>query len=905
MHTISIKVMDEALEITNHIDKDGHAQSRMLIAYNPNQGIGANLENIRVRLAGVDFDVIIVVNPLSYSFSDTIVGLNHQRIDLGLALTNMFNVPVVALPTVNRLGLEAAIKDKCDQASWHLDYYGQYDGKRNYGQEAMLTIGNGYFGMRGAYVESKADENNYPGTYVAGVYNQNTTTINGRDVTNEDLVNLPNAQFMTFGIDHANPFQIKRRDIQDFYRSLDLKTGQLTTTMLVSLSTGHQLRIQTTKVADMQHWHRFGIRYRITPLNFSGALQVYSTIDGDVRNQNVDRYQQFDNWHVVVTGTENRADRVLLTGQTRHSGVQFAIGTRLSSPTTALTGQIKVAPGNRSIEQSVSIPVVAEQTYTFDKTGVIFTSRESKDTDLPQLVHDELTAASFDHTVASTQQFFEQVWHSSDTNIDGDITSQKLLRVNTFHLLVAGGALASGQLDASVGARGLHGEAYRGHVFWDEMFVMPFYTEHAPAIAKNMLMYRFNRLGAAKQYAKDNGRSGAMYPWQSGQTGDEQAQSIHLNPLTNTWDPDNSRRQRHVSLAIAYDTWLYWHITRDNDFMNHYGLIMLLAIAKFWLSMVIYDQNTGCYSIHRVMGPDEFHEGYPNADEPGLTDNAYTNICVAWLFKLIATLQDKAPAEYFGAALAANDLTSRDITKMTDIRHHLHLDVNEDGIIGQFAGYFKLPELNFDNYRKQYGDIARLDRILKSEGKTPDAYQVAKQADTLMAHFILNQDTVTGLIKDMGYELPADYFDRNLQYYLDRTTHGSTLSRIVYAYLDRIAGHTNLSWRLFRQALFSDYYDIQGGTTAEGIHLGVMGATLDVAQRLYGGVNLLDDKPSVNPKLPSTWCSLAFNCQYRNAKLHFKLTHSTIKIMSDHDCDLTVLGKPVSIKANNEFSVDY
>ncbi len=198
MRTISLKVMDEALEITNQTGNANEASKRLLISYNPAQSIGANLENMRVRLAGIDFDVIVVVNPLTYSFSDTIVGINHQRIDIGLALTNMFNVPVVALPTVRRVGLQAAIDAKKEAACWHLDYYGQYDGKRNYGQEAMLTVGNGYFGLRGAYVEAHADKNNYPGMYVAGLYNQTTTNINGRDITNEDLVNMPNAQFMTF-----------------------------------------------------------------------------------------------------------------------------------------------------------------------------------------------------------------------------------------------------------------------------------------------------------------------------------------------------------------------------------------------------------------------------------------------------------------------------------------------------------------------------------------------------------------------------------------------------------------------------------------------------------------------------------------------------------------------------------
>ncbi|WP_279384787.1 hypothetical protein [Lacticaseibacillus manihotivorans] len=152
-----------------------------------------------------------------------------------------------------------------------------------------------------------------------------------------------------------------------------------------------------------------------------------------------------------------------------------------------------------------------------------------------------------------------------------DVTSQKLLRVNIFQLYVSGAALATGDLDASIGARGLHGEAYRGHIFWDEIYMMPYLAAHAPAVAKAMLTYRAKRLPQAQQAARELGYQGAMYPWQSGADGSEQSQRLHLNPLTNQFDPDESNRQRHVSLAIAYNVWLYDHLNQDAEFMQTSG----------------------------------------------------------------------------------------------------------------------------------------------------------------------------------------------------------------------------------------------------------------------------------------------------------------------------------------------
>lgn len=896
MNTVSLKILPNAIAVTLPA---GATADQLRITDDPDQSIGDNLENLRVQLVGIDFDAIIIENPLSYPFSDTIVGFHGGRIDIGLALTNMFNVPVVAQPTVKRVGLAEALNAKREQASWHLDYYGQYQGKRNRGQEAMLTIGNGFYGLRGAYVEAQADADNYPGLYVAGVYNQTTTTINGRDVTNEDLVNLPNVQALTVSIDQGNPIRIRHRDIHDIYRSLDLRTGRLTTTLMLALATGHQLMIQTQKVAGMNHWHQLGLRYAITPLNFAGTIQVSATIDGDVVNGNVDRYAQFDQHHVAVTGMASAGERALLTGQTKTSHIEFALGSKLTTGVKA--APVKTTTGAKAIRQSLTLDVQPGETYTVDKTVAIFTSRETSGA-LDTAVWEELAGADFDHIAADSATYYRHLWQTSDITIDGDLISQKLLRVNAFHLAVAGGALASGQLDASVGARGLHGEAYRGHVFWDELFVMPAYIDQSPAIAKQMLLYRYRRLPAAREAAKAAGNAGAMFPWQSASRGDEQAQSLHLNPLTNQWDPDYSRRQRHVSLAIAYNVWLYWHTTGDDAFMRDHGLEMLLSIGKFWLSKAELDPQTKQYHISGVMGPDEFHEGYPNAKTAGLTDNTYTNLLVAWLLGILQQLQ--APfAKTWGQAAQASDWQAADTKLAAALQQHLAIPVNRDGILGQFAGYFKLPTLDFDAYRKQYGDISRLDRILKAAGKTPDAYQVAKQADTLMAWYLLPKASMQHLLKGLGVKLPSDYFAQNLQFYLDRTTHGSTLSRIVYAALTLMAGRSDQSWQFYHQALFSDYWDIQGGTTAEGIHLGVMGATLNVATQVYGGADLRGPQPTITPHLPDHWTKLSFSLRWHGTVLRVTETAATITVQADHDLTLQVLGRPLSLTANQAQTV--
>ncbi len=535
----------------------------------------------------------------------------------------------------------------------------------------------------------------------------------------------------------------------------------------------------------MNQWHRYAVKYELKPINFSGSLQIYAGIDGNVINGNVERYQDFDQHHIDVIGMAAHDNQVSMTGQTKTSHVQFVINSKLSSQNLDTKKLIDTTTEEGKVEQTLSINVEPGKEYEFEKNVTVFTSKD-KDANLEADAQKELDDSSFDNTLSDSEKFWSNVWQHSDIIIDNDLTSQKLTRVNIFHMLVTSAALASGKLDASVGARGLHGEAYRGHIFWDVTFDLPFYAIHYPAIAKQCLLYRYNRLAEARKYAASEDKQGSMYPWQSGMYGDEQSQFVHLNPVSGEWDPDNSRLQRHVSISVAYDIINYVHITGDKEFMDKYGLEMLLSICKFWVSMTDYDKDADRYDIHHVMGPDEFHEEYPNSNDHGLTNNAYTNIMVSWLFDKVNTLVSDEDSKVLKQASEKAGFDNDLLSKMNDIDHKLRLDINEEGIIGQFSGYFNLSKLNFDSYRRKYGDISRIDRLLKGEGKSPDAYQVAKQADTLMAYYELPFNEVQEVINRLGYKLPANFFTSNLRFYLDRTTHGSTLSRIVYSVLTKL-----------------------------------------------------------------------------------------------------------------------
>ncbi|MCP4909254.1 MAG: hypothetical protein GY907_00995 [Bacteroidetes bacterium] len=487
-----------------------------------------------------------------------------------------------------------------------------------------------------------------------------------------------------------------------------------------------------------------------------------------------------------------------------------------------------------------------------------------------------------------------QIWNKVDIKILGDRISQKMLRLHIYHLIVSASP-HNKNIDAGITARGLHGEAYRGHIFWDDLFIMPFYDLHFTETARSLLMYRYKRLQKARDYAKECGYRGAMFPWQSGSDGREETQIIHLNPISGEWGDDYSSLQRHVSLAVAYNIYYYFHITDDGEFMNMYGGEMYFEICRFWESKSVLNNKTGRYSIDKVMGPDEFHESYPDAHEGGLKDNAYTNIMVAWMFNKASNIYDNLDNDAKVKLQQDIGLDKNEIKKWSIISSKLNLVINDEGIISQYDGYFELKELNWDYYRSKYGDIHRMDRILKAEGKSADNYKVAKQADTLMTYYNLEDEEINNIISNLGYDLPKDYLEKNLHYYLKRTSHGSTLSRVVHAQLANIIDDKKLSWNLYIDALTSDYNDIQGGTTAEGIHAGVMAGTIMIAITTFGGVDLRGKLLKINPNLPNHWKQLSFNITFKKVNYQMEISSEKIVIYSNKTVNVIVKNKELEL----------
>ncbi len=765
---------------------------------------------------------------------------------------------------------------------WKISYKG-FDPAQESLRESLCTLGNGYFGTRGAACEASASNIHYPGTYIAGVYNRLKTHIAGRTIANEDIVNCPNWLFLTFKTKGEDWFVPSKGKLLFYRQQLDIQSGVLSHHIRLQDRTGRITRVESKRFVHMASPHYAGIQYTITPENYTDWVTIRSLLDGAVLNTGIERYRQLNSRHLELLTLGSFAHNgVYLSMVTNQSRIEITEAAKLrlfvegkeKNPNFKLVTKSKAAIG-----EEFRLYVRKGVSYTIEKIVSVYTSKDLVVSDPIMEAIDSLKRIPrFDELLNTHKSRWKELWNIFDISIEGDFFSQKALRFHIFHLLqtVSPNSI---NIDAGFPARGFHGESYRGHIFWDEIFAMPFYDLYIPRISRAILMYRFRRLGKAKEYAKKNGYKGAMFPWQSASSGDEETQVIHLNPLSGKWDPDYSRLQRHISFAVAYDIWQYFKHTDDYSFMAWYGAEMFLSIAQFAASLVYYSKKDRRYHTQGIMGPDEFHEKISGHPKPGLRDNAYSNVMITWVLSEALELMKELKREDRRKLIKKLRLKKEDFYLWEDISRKMNVIINKDGIISQFAGYFKLKELDWDSYRTMYGNIQRMDRILKAEGLSPDDYKVAKQADVLMIFYLFPLDSVRNVFQRLGYYFDKDMMKKNYIYYLERTSHGSTLSKVVHCLIALSLRRNKEALGFFREVLESDIYDIQGGTTPEGIHTGVMAGSVDIVTRGFAGVIIAEDSIIVKPRMPPHWKCLCFSLSIRGKRIKFRITHKDITVI--------------------------
>lgn len=461
---------------------------------------------------------------------------------------------------------------------------------------------------------------------------------------------------------------------------------------------------------------------------------------------------------------------------------------------------------------------------------------------------------------------WERRWAASDVVIEGDPAAQEAMRFALYHLIAAANPHDE---RVSIPARALTGDAYMGHVFWDtEIFLLPFYTFTWPEAARALLMYRYHTLPAARDKAVQFGCQGALYAWQSAETGQEMTPTFDIRGDGHVVPIRCGMEEHHISADIAYAVWQYWQATRDVGFFLEAGAEIVLETARFWASRAMPEED-GRYHIRGVIGPDEYHEG--------VDDNAYTNFMARWNLEcgrqVARLLQARWPQRWAELRERLN-ISLDDLSFWHEVAAQLAIDRDPaTGLLEQFTGFFQLEPVDLAAYEPR---LAAMD-VLFGRERTQRS-QIIKQADVVM---------LLGLHWD---RFAPEVREANFRFYEERCDHGSSLSPAMHALVAARLGDVALAERYFHEAAAIDLHDAMGNA-AGGVHIAALGGLWQVAVFGFGGMTVEPRGLAFDPRLPEGWTAMRFPIRWR---------HRLILVCIERDpLTLTVtlkLGRPFTVR---------
>ena len=454
--------------------------------------------------------------------------------------------------------------------------------------------------------------------------------------------------------------------------------------------------------------------------------------------------------------------------------------------------------------------------------------------------------------LAAHEAAWQERWDASDVIIEGDDEAQEALRFAVYHLTSAANPEDE---SVSVGARGLTGDAYFGHVFWDtEIYLLPFYTAVWPEAARAMLMYRYHTLPGARAKAAAMGYKGALYAWESADTGEETTPERVVGPNGAMIDILTGRMEQHISADIAYAVWQYWRATGDDAFFVDAGAEILLETARFWASRAVAEAD-GKRHIRHVIGPDEYHED--------VDDNAFTNVMARWNIarglETIEVMRTRWP-ERAAALCERLALGEAELTDWRDAVGRIVTGLDPStGLYEQFAGYHQLEPLDLSLYADRKVPI---DVVIGRE--RTQRSQVVKQAD------------VVALLALLPDEFPGAAAKANFRYYEPRCAHGSSLSAGIHALVAARLGETETALRFLRQAAAADLE--LDPNSAGGIRIAGLGGVWQAIVLGFAGLDLGGDAISLTPRLPQEWRSMSFAVRWRGRPVQVRIAGDNVQV---------------------------
>ncbi len=751
---------------------------------------------------------------------------------------------------------------RTDDSRWLISEEG-VDLTREREIESLFAVANGYVGTRASLAEDRHAASS-PGTFVAGVFD----TL-GRAGAVPELALAPEWTRLRVRVE-GREIRLEPATCLEHRRALDLRQGVAWRELRHRDLDGRQTLLRELRLASLADRHLLLQCLAITAENYSGRIEVELVL-APAREASGAAPQRPRLLPVSASprgrsGAEREA--LLFASPGVGATVAFASACRVQSDAEgesapgsgraslgAQPPQIERADG--ALVERWSLSAQIGETFRLDRAVAVHTSRDGERPALRAAEHAVYAHHAGAQALADAhREAWRERWRRADVELEGDDELQRALRFALYHLVSAANP---DDERVSIGARTLTGDSYKGHVFWDtDIFMVPFFIFTDPPSARALLMYRFHGLDGAREKARDFGYRGALYPWESADTGQEVTPRFMTAPDGEVVPVLSGAQEHHISADVAYAVWQYWKATGDDAFFVEAGAEILLETARFWASRGALEAD-GLFHLRELIGPDEYHEG--------VDDNAFTNG--------LAQLNLERGAEALAALGRLSPRRARDVRERLQLADEevaqwrsfaraMHRGFDPAlGLIEQFQGYFGLEEFDLAPMRARGARAAPMDLMLGRE--RIQRSKVVKQADVVM------------LLALLWDRVPAPVRRANFDYYEPRTCHGSSLSPAVHAWVAARLGDLSTAGQYFRQAAQIDLSNTMGNA-AGGVHAAALGGLWQAAVFGFGGVRADGDELGLAPRLLDGWSALSFRLAFRGAQLQIEVEAAALRV---------------------------
>ncbi|MDV0349187.1 TIM barrel protein [Enterobacter hormaechei] len=665
---------------------------------------------------------------------------------------------------------------------------------------------------------------------------------------------LPDVTGIEVELDGVN-FTLLSGEILEWQRELAFANGELHRNVVWRSPDGKRYRLESRRFVSLDQLPLVAMQLSITPLDGAAQAVLKTGIDATQTNsgrQHLDEIsvRVFDqNYMQGVYETQDRASEVVVSAFCQLS----------AKSDSCFTAK------NRRLSVHHSLTITQGDTVTLEKI-VWLTHRSDKALSQESFARNALAdlkvcaARGYDTLLESSAFAWEAVWRDARVEVTcAEQQDQLALDYAVWHLTTMTPAHDE---RSSIAAKGLTGEGYKGHVFWDtEIFLLPFHLFTRPQIARSLLRYRWLNLSGAREKARRNGWPGALIPWESAASGQEETPEFAaINIRTGVRQKVASAlAEHHIVADIAWAVVAYWQATHDDAFMRNEGLTLLMETASFWMGRAT--EINGRLEILDVIGPDEYTEHVNN--------NAYTNY-LAW--------HNVACARQFMAMFGREDARFTENAGKFLARLWLP-EADADGVIPQDDTFMAKPAIDLSRYKAKAGKQTILLDYSRAE---VNEMQILKQADVVMLNYLLPE------------RFTPQQCAANLAFYEPRTIHDSSLSKAIHGIVLARCGDTDGAYAFWRDGIAIDLGD-DPHSSDDGIHAAATGAIWLGAIQGFAGLHISEGELHLAPKLPAHWQKLAFPLRWRDATMHITCEDDQLTIETTAPVTLTLWGKTLHV----------